>query len=302
MRSCNCIFELFSVKHSIRIAFFLAASIATADTVPVADESLRMAALRAIFPGMQISLLEGKRIDDSWPEQPRPAELDSPDALAKENVYRAIGQPTNEAEKQASAPTLSGNPSSTRLIRFQIFHWPDSTGLLAVLQYKFEDATPAMACPSIGLLVQLANVKGTWEVRDRYLLETMHHFSLKTIRMLNLSGEGADQLAIESDFGGAETWGTNMLIFNLGARLERAFETTSQISYQTNDLFIQVLDVPETIKRHAQEFCFTKTITFEDGVLYKPARVSKVCYKPGDELDSKESEERNKMLAPLLKR
>ena len=273
-----------------------------ADTLPIADEALRMTALRAVFPGMQISLLAGKRIDDSWPEQqPRPAELDSPDALAKENVYRVIGQPVNEAEKEASAPTLSGNPSTTRLVRFQIFHWPDSDGLLAVLQYKFEDAVPSLDCPSIGLLVQLANVNGALEVRDRYLLETMHHFSLKTIRMLNLSGAGSDEFAIESDFGGDETWGTNMLIFNLGAKLERIFETTSQISYQTNDLFTQVLDVPETINRRAQEFCFTKTTTFEDGVLFKPVRISKVCYKPGDDPGSKDFEERNKMLAPLAK-
>ncbi len=284
-----------------KFALFLIASIAMAETVPLTDETVRLTALRAIFPGMQISLLEGKRIDDSWPEQPRPAELNAPDALAKENVYRVIGKPTNEAEKQASAPTLSGNPSTTRLIRFQIFHWPDSTGMLAVLQYKFEDAIPSLACPSLGLLVQLANVNGAWEVRDRYLLETMHHFSLKGIRMLNLSGEGADQLAIESDFGGDETWGINMLIFNLGAKLERIFETTSQISYQTNDLFTQVLDVPETINRHAQEFCFTKTTTFEDGVLFKPSRISKVCYKPGEDADVKDSEERNKMLAPLPK-
>lgn len=284
-----------------KYALILFASIAMADTIPLTDESVRLTALRAIFPGMQISLLEGKRIDDSWPEQPRPAELNGPDALAKESVYRVIGKPTNEAEKQASAPTLSGNPTITRLIRFQIFRWPDSTGLLAVLQYKFEDAIPSLACPSLGLLVQLANVNGTWEVRDRYLLETMHHFSLKTIRMLNLSGEGSDQLAIESDFGGDETWGTNMLIFNLGARLERIFETTSQISYQTNDLFTQALDVPETINRHAQEFCFTKTTTFEDGVLFKPARISKVCYKPGEDAEAKDSEERNKMLAPFSK-
>jgi hypothetical protein len=284
-----------------RYAFFLFASIAMADSVPLTDESLRMIALRAIFPGTQISLLEGMRIDDSWPAQPRPAELDSPDALAKENVYRVTGNPTNEAEQRASAPTLSGHPSITRLIRFQIFHWPESTGLLAVLQYKFEDAIPSLACPSLGLLVELGNVNGAWEVRDRYLLETMHHFSLKTVRMLNLSGEGADQLAIESDFGGDETWGTNILIFNLGARLERIFETTSQISYQTNDLFTQALDVPETINRHAQEFCFTKTTAFEDGVLFKPARLSKVCYKPGEDREAKESEERNKMLAPLPK-
>jgi hypothetical protein len=289
------------VKHSIRTtAFFLFATIALADTAPLADESLRMAALRAIFPGMQISLLEGKRIDVSWPEEPRRLELDSQDALAKENVYRVIGKATNEAEKQASAQLITGRSSSTRLIRFQVFHWPNSTGLLAVLQYSFEDAVPSMACPSLGLVVQLANMNGAWEVRDRYLLETMHHFSLKTLRVLNLSGVGADNLVIESDFGGADTWGTNILVFNLGAGLERIFETTSQISYKTSDLFTQALDVPETIKRGGQEFCFTKTTTIETGVLLNPARISKVCYKPGEDAD-RESEDRNKLLTPLAK-
>jgi len=288
------------VKHRILSAFIFSAAIALADTAPVADESLRLTALRAIFPGMQISVLDGKRIDDSWPQQPRPSELDSPDALAKETVYRVTGKATNEAENEASAQLITGNASNTRLIRFKLFPWPNSTGLLAVLQYKFEDAVPSMACPTLGLLVQLANVKGAWEVRDRYLLETMHHFSLKTIRMLNLSGNG-DELVIESDFGGAETWGTNFLVFNLGARLERIFETTSQISYMTNDRFTQELDVPETIQRGGQEFCFTKTTMFEDGILFKPARLSKVCYKPGEEQDRKETEERNKLLAPLAK-
>jgi hypothetical protein len=267
----------------------------------MADEALRLSALRAVFPGMQISLLDGKRINDSWPEQPneqpRPSELDASDALAKENVYRVTGAATNEAEKQAASQLITGKPSSTRLVRFQVFPWPNSKGLLAVLQYKFEDAVPSMACPSLGLLVQLASVNGNWEVRDRYLLETMHHFSLKTVRMLNLSGDG-DELMIESDFGGAETWGTNFLIFNLSAKLDRVFETTSQISYQTNDRFTQALDIPETIQRGGQEFCFTKTTMFEDGILFKPARISKVCYKPSDDQDA-ESEERNKLLAPL---
>jgi hypothetical protein len=278
-------------------ALFLVAAIALADTAPVADESLRLTALRAIFPGMQISLIDGKRIDDSWAEQPRPAELNSPDALARENVYRVTGPAANEAEKQAAEQLITHQPSTTRLIRFQVFHWPNSNGLLAVLQYKFEDAIPSLACPSLGLLVHLANGK----VQDRYLLETEHHFSLKTVRMLNLTGEGPDELAIESDFGGAETWGINFLVFRLGAKLERVFETTSQISYATNDRFTQELDVPETINRRGQEFCFTKTTVIEDGVPFKPERVTKVCYKPGDEAEAKESEERNKMLGPLPK-
>jgi hypothetical protein len=207
------------------------------------------------------------------------------------------GPAANEAEKQAAEQLITHQPSTTRLIRFQVFHWPNSNGLLAVLQYKFEDAIPSLACPSLGLLVHLANGK----VQDRYLLETEHHFSLKTVRMLNLTGEGPDELAIESDFGGAETWGINFLVFRLGAKLERVFETTSQISYATNDRFTQELDVPETINRRGQEFCFTKTTVIEDGVPFKPERVTKVCYKPGDEAEAKESEERNKMLGPLPK-
>jgi hypothetical protein len=279
-----------------RILLFALATVAMAETAPIADEALRIAALRAIFPGMQISLMDGKRIDDSWPEQPRAAEFDSPDAFAKENVYRVGGAAANEAEKQAAAQLITGKPSATRLIRFQIFPWPNSKEMLAVLQYKFEDAVPSMAFSSLALLVHLANVNGTWQVRDRYLLDTMHHFSLKTVRMLNLSGE--DQLAIESDFGGAGTWGTNFLIFSLGARLEKTFETTSQIFYETKDRFTQEFDLAETARRGGAEFCFTKTTQFENGVLYDPARVTKVCYKPSDETDS-ESADRNKMLAPF---
>jgi hypothetical protein len=273
-------------------------AVAIADTVPVADEALRLAALRTIFPGMQISLEAGKRADDSWPEEPRPGQLNSPDALAGENVYRVLGNATNEAEKQASDQLITGRPSNTRLVRLQIFHWPNSTGLLAVLQYKFEDAVPSMACPSLGLLVQLANVGGSWQVRDRFLLETMHHFTVQTIRMLDLNGDGADELVIESDFGGAETWGTNLMIFNLGAKIEQIFETTSQISDMTGDMFTQVLDIPKTKERRGEQVCFTKTTMFEDGKPFQPVRVTTPCYLPDADINRMESEERSRLLKP----
>jgi hypothetical protein len=281
--------------------FFIFTAIAVAETSPVSDEALRLNVLHAIFPGMPISVVPGARIDDSWPEQPKRSELDSPDALAKENVYRVIGKAANEAEKEASDQLITRKPSSARAVRFQVFHWPNSPGLLAVLQYKFEDAVPSMAFASIGLLVQLANVNGNWEVRDRYLLETRHHFTLQTIRVLDLNGDGIDDLVIESDFGGAETWGTNLLIFNLGAKIERSFETTSQISYKTDDRFTQVLDIPKTIEQAGKLVCFTKTTMFENGMLFNPARISNPCYEPNEDLDRKESEERNKLLAPFPK-
>ena len=281
-----------------RYALFLIAAIALADTAPVADENMRMTALQAIFPGMQISVMQGKHIDDSWPEDPRPAELNSPDALAKENIYRVTGKPTNEAEKRASDQLITHQPSTTRLLRFQIFRWPTTSGLLAVLQYKFEDSLPSMECPSIGLLVQLASAGKNWRVRDRFLVEPMHHFTLQTIRMANLTGGDGEQLILESDFGGAEMWGTNMMIFNLGTKLEQAFEVTTQINDLTGDMFTQVLDLPRTIEQQGQKICFTKTTTFEDGTPLVPVRVTNPCYIPDEDINRREREEREGLLKP----
>jgi len=174
-----------------KYALFFFAAMAMADTAPIADENLRLGALEAIFPGMGISLNAGKRIDDSWPDIPKARALNAPDALAGENVYRVIGSVANEAEKQASSQIVTGKSSSTRLVRFVLYPWPDRTTFIAVLQYSFEDAIPPLACPSIGLLVQLTNTAGNWEVRDRHLPETTHHFSPQAIRVTSL-GKGAD--------------------------------------------------------------------------------------------------------------
>jgi hypothetical protein len=285
-----------------KYALFLLTAIAMADTVPVDDENLRLMALHAAFPGTQISVARGEKVDDSWPEEQKTAQLSSPDALARENIYRVTGNVVNEAEKVASDQLITHQPSNTRLVRFQVFHWPEGAGLLAVLQYKFEDALPSMECPSIGLLVHLENVEGSWQARDRYLVQTMYHSTLQTIRMMNLNGEGADQLVLESDFGGADTWGTNMMIFNLGPKIELAFETTSQIMHGSEDMFTQVLDVPGTIEQHGMEVCFTKTTMFEDGKLFNPARITKPCYFPDADGNARESEERGRLLAPVTKR
>jgi len=283
----------------IGYALFLFTTLTLADTAPFADENLRMSALHAIFPGMQISFLPGQRIDDSWPLEPTRNALNSPDALARENVYRVIGKATNEAEKEASDQLITGHPSNTRLVRFQIFPWPDGAGLLAVLQYKFDQAVPSMACSSIGLMVHLAKVAGSWRVRDRYLAETAHHFTLQTIRSVDLTGDGVDELVIESDFGGADTWGTNFMVFHLAAQIELIFETTSQISHGTDDLFTQVLDLPKTVEQEGKEVCFTKTTIFENGFVFDPPRISNVCYVPDEADNRKESEERGKLLVGI---
>src|ERR1035438_6149894 len=43
-----------------------------------------------------------------------------------------------------------------------------------------------------------------WTPRHEYLLDTTHHFSLRRIEVLDLTGDGVDQHVIESEFGGAD--------------------------------------------------------------------------------------------------
>jgi hypothetical protein len=263
----------------MRYSLFLIAVLTFADTAPLTDEALRTSTLQAIFPRMQIEKTD-LRIDDSAREA-------SADAFAHEAVYRVTGATTNQAEREASAQT-----STTRLVRFQLYRWPDKVGVLAVLQYKFEDATPSMACPSIGLLVHLIN----GQVHDRYLLETSHHTALKTVRVLNLDGGFSDQLVIESDFGGNGAWGVNLLAFRLEEKLDPVFKITSQITSGTGDLFEQKLEVPATIQMRGTQYCFTKTTAAENGIAYAPVRVSKVCYATNENFVKSETEERDKLL------
>jgi hypothetical protein len=268
---------------------------------PVSDEALRLDALRAIFPGMPVALDQSKRIDDSWPEKPNAGELYFPDALAGESVYMVTGGALNEAESEASKNINTGKFSKTRQLRFKLFRWPkeNDIGLLAVLQYDFPDASPAMSCPSVGLLVHLKWDAADWGVKEQYLLETVHHHSLQGIRLLDLTGDGAYELVIESNAGGAGTAGSHLLVFDLSeGRLDEVLNTESRMQYMTSDWYTQTLDLRRTRDSHGQRFCFAKTTLFEAGEAFRPPRVTRPCYRRGEGVDSGEMGVRNRMLTP----
>ncbi len=268
---------------------------------PVSDETLRLAALQAIFPRMGVSVDQGKRIDHTSPAKPEADRLLIPDALKDEPVYRVIGKPQNEAEMDASADNDTGRRSDVRQVRFKLFRWPNESaaGLLAVLQYDFFGANPAMSCPSIGLLVRLVRNNATWELQDRYLLETMHHGSLQRIALLDLTGDGVGELVVESDFGGAGTWGTSLQVFDLtDRRFNELLLTDSRLEYMGEESYIQSLDVDRTLRSHGQRFCFTKATLIEEGKAFKPPRLERLCYKRGDGVGDGGSELRKTLLAP----
>jgi hypothetical protein len=259
----------------MRLAVFaLLATAAMADTPPIADENLRLAALHAIFPGMQIALMQGVRIDDSWPKNPKAGELYFPDALATENVYRVVGKTTNEIEREASEDVASLAISTTRIVRLQLFRWPGAQGLLAVLQYRFDGVYPALSYQSMALLAQISQIAGTWQVGDRRVLETIRHRSLQAIQLRDL-GHGADELIIESDLGGPGTIVSELLIFNLGAsKFVQVLRKPSRFS-GFQGTWTETLDIPKTLDQRGAGFCFTKTISVENDVTHP-------CYKRGE--------------------
>jgi hypothetical protein len=191
--------------------------------------------------------------------------------------------------------------SNTRQLRFRLFRWPkkDDAGLLAVLQYDFRGANPAGSCPSIGLLVHLVRSPASWAVKEQYLLDTVHQHSLQGIRLLDLTGEGADELVVESSLGGAGTSASRLHVFDLSqGRLDEVLETPSRMQYMTDEWYTQILDLDRSRESHGQQFCFSKTTLFEGGEALGAPRVTRPCYKRGDGVDSGWVQERNKMLTP----
>jgi len=269
----------------------------------ISEEALRLAALRAIFPQAEISINSRKKIDHSWPRKPKSDELFFADAFASESVYEVIGAPMNEVEGCASENLATEKSSKTRQVRIEIFRWPSDngdSGLLAVLQYDFAGASPAMACPSIALLVRLVKNARGWELRDQFLLETTHHESVQSIQLEDVTGDGLADLAVESNWGGAGTVGSSVQIFNLSqGHFTELLSANSRLMEGHEEEYTQTLEVTKSLSNHGKRFCFRKKILFEKGHSFNPPRIIHVCYPRGDCVYPREISDRNRMLARL---
>lgn len=283
-------------------AGWMAVALSSAAKQPLTEEPERLGALRAIFPRMQVSIVPGEKIEGPLPKDPVPAWRTLPDALASYDVYLVTGTTMNEAERRASENLLTGQFSNDRRVRLKLFQWPKERddGLLAVLQYDFAGARPAMSCPSIGLLVHLVKDAGHWRMHDSYLLETNHHSSLQRIDLMDLTGDGAPELIIESNSGGAGTMSSGLQVFELSrGRFEELLNTSSMLEYMTDELYRQVLDIDRTLKSHGQQFCTLKTTLFENGKGFETPRITHPCYKRGYGVSPGDVAMRNRQLAPL---
>jgi hypothetical protein len=282
-------------------AVLCASALGAGNGQPITDEKLRLVALQAVFAGMHVSVDQGALIDNSWPAQPKAGDLLFPDGLAKEPVYRVIGEARNEAEKCASQDAFNRKSSTTRRVRFRLFLWPNwgGGGMVAVLQYDFPGVNPANSCPSIGLLLQLKRTGENWAVHDRYLLETAHHESLQRAELLDVTGDGVADLVVESNYGSTGIVGSSLEVFDLRrGRFEELLDVDSRSQFSGQSSYTQILDIGRTRQTRGQQFCFTKADLLLAGKPRETPRVTTPCYGIGEGVDLKSAGERNKTLEP----
>ncbi len=257
---------------------------------PITDESFRREILAASFPKTTISLMAGKSIDNSWRTNVGGHDFFFPDALAKEPVYRVVGAPVSDIERCAASDVLAARvveekPSRTRELRFRVYGWPGTssppTAVLVIVQYRFLGAAPPGSCWSIARLLQVERGSEAWQVRGEFLLDTTHHSTLQGIQLIDLTGDGIEELVVESDDGGGGLRASDLIVIRLkNRRFEQWLNVPSRLHewHGKEEGFVQTLDVRRSVGERGRRFCFQKTAFFADGSrLEKPLRTAP-CY------------------------
>ncbi|MBS1855571.1 MAG: hypothetical protein JST11_09425 [Acidobacteria bacterium] len=267
-------------------------ALVVASTCCAAD--LRQEVLQAIFPGMEVVTTTRHR-DDSWKD----GEIRYPDALAAEAIFQVNGAPANEIEQRAAEVLGEGKWSRRREVRVRVIERPRSeSDLLAVVQYRFIAARPAMAYWSIPLLVHLERTGNRWKVVEQRLFETAHHGMIPGLRMVDVTGDDVADLVLETDFGGGGhlSW---LIVFDLSGHSFRPIMQVCSRS-ETWDVYSQILDVPRSVAQAGRAICFELTTFVKEGKIFPTPRVSHECYPTGTGVDGREIERLNHQLRPVI--
>jgi hypothetical protein len=171
---------------------------------------------------------------------------------------------------------------------------------IAVLQYAFAGATPKPECISIGMLARVSRTDGKLTVAEQFVLSAEKHRAIQNIAFANLTGDGTEELIVESDVGGAEYDGSEIHIFNLGqGRFEEVLVHASRMSATVmgEELYKQELDTKRSVQTKGKQFCFRRTVYGEEGKWYPSPHVTQPCYPSGRGVDADANAQRAAQLA-----
>ncbi len=267
-----------------------------AATQPIADEQLRVDTLAQLFPGSMVTTAVDRDLDLSRRLGDAKHYVSYPDAFAKERIYRVTGAPANQIERCAA----SGRLRAEREIRMQMFAWPRRAGeFVAVIQYAFPGRDPDWSCASIGLIAHVTVVADRPKITDRFLLDAQKHEALQNVMLTDLTGDGVEELIVESDSGDPQSTASIISIFDLrGEKLEQILEHASRMyaKMMGEELYKQELDISRSLKMKGEQFCFTRTVYVEDGKWYGQPKVTRPCYTKGRGVDAAEIGKRQELL------
>ena len=238
-----------------------------------------MQVLAAAFPQMNISSMSGKKIDASRSLSGKLQVLAMPDGLINERVYRVIGAAMNRSEACAALDISSKGTSATREVRLRLLRFSADT-LVAVLQYAFENPSPATTCPSIAKLLLLTTTHSSIKVDREMELETTRHDSLQSVGFADL-GRGSEDLLVESDWGGAGAFESDLLVIDVSPTDFHPLLTVPTRAYsnlESEDASTQKLDLDRTREEQGKQMCFTKTAWAEKNTWFNPPHVTHPCY------------------------
>lgn len=243
----------------------------------ITDESVRLRVLEAIFPKMHITATPTRSIDASSQFAGNRA-VWFDDAFKHEAVYRVTGPPQSEIDRCVASDLLSEKYSHVREIRAQVFTWPAKPGhYLVAAQYEYVGANPPRSCDSIARLYHV----GLRGVVHEETFDTTHHSMINNVQLVDLSGDGVEELIFEAEHGGGGFRASVLTVYDLrrGGFTKRFTAYSIALAWHEPFEYTQTLDIARTRATGAAKFCFTKT-TYREGVsrLANP-RITSPCYK-----------------------
>jgi hypothetical protein len=261
----------------VRIATILLAATTVRGAVRVEDEQLRLKALEAIFSGTRIELTKQKF---NRPSGIRAGDIriDYPDGFAQEAVYAITAPPRSKLETCAAEDL--GDPAkvqTTREVRLQLFAWREI--YLAVIEYQFRGALPAMACSRLRSVFSLLPGQ-PWKIIGTFHLDPTHAGPIESIQFEDLDGDGAEEALVSYVTGGLGVSYSELLVLSIANRSlvpVTGHDLTFINDVETLELFERKLDLLATQTRKARSICFEETVYWEKSKRYRPPLKRSVC-------------------------
>jgi hypothetical protein len=263
----------------------LASALVLNGAEPVRDERVRLEVLAHLFPGSVVKQARGKVIDRSFVIPGKRNVPDFPDALKGELVYVVRGPAMNKSESCAAEDLSEQHPpSNDRELRFMLYRIsvrPRRDVFVAVAQYQFIAASPAMSCSSIARFVLLRKDGTNWLSADEVDPDTTHHNGIQSLEFRDIDGDDNEEFIVESDSGGGGVHTANLTVFDISKMTLLPLISIVSRNYtnlENEERSALTLDVARTVGKKGREFCFTKKTYQSNGQWVSPPRVNHPCY------------------------